>query len=236
MPVVTMSGTIASGAREIGRAVAALLEIDFVDQQLLVDAARRLGVPVNVMAEHDERCASFGERLSAILRSFLERSAAAGAGDPLMGSGGLEVLLGRSYGDLGAETASAEQERDDALYIKTLPAIIQELGRRANIVILGRGSQMILKDLPNALHALTLAPLELRIQRYAEREGITPEEACKKVHELDRARIAFHRKFFKVDPNDPSLYDLVIDTSRLSYAAAAEAIALAARAKKAAAS
>jgi hypothetical protein len=50
MPVVTMSGTIASGAREIGRAAASLLGTDYVDQQLLVDAARRLGVHMEVMA------------------------------------------------------------------------------------------------------------------------------------------------------------------------------------------
>src|SRR3972149_11926176 len=97
MPVVTMSGTIASGARETGWAVAASLGIDFVDQQLLVDAAKRLGVPVDVMAGRDERCPSFRERLAALLRSLLERSAA--GGDPLTGAGGLEVILGRTYAD-----------------------------------------------------------------------------------------------------------------------------------------
>ncbi|NIR00762.1 MAG: hypothetical protein GTN78_11275, partial [Gemmatimonadales bacterium] len=84
MPVVTMSGTIASGAREIGWAAASLLGTDFVDQQLLVDAARRLGVPIDVMADRDERCSSLSERLAAILSEFLERSAA--AGNPLTGA------------------------------------------------------------------------------------------------------------------------------------------------------
>jgi len=220
----------------VGLRVAELLGGDYVDQQIMVDAARRLGVSTETVAERDERCLGFRERMAHMLRSFLERSAAAGAGDPLMGSGGLEMLLGRTYTDLGADVGSDEQELDDSLYTKTITVIIQDLSQRDNIVILGRGSQMILKDLPHALHALTLAPLDLRIQRYAQREGITPEEACKKVQELDRGRIAFHRKFFKVDVNDPSLYDLVIDTSRLPYPAAAEVIALAARAKKSEAS
>jgi cytidylate kinase len=222
-----MSGTIASGAREIGWAVAASLRIDFVDQQLLVDAAKRLGVPVDVMAGRDERCTSFRERLAALLRSLLERSAA--GGDPLTGAGGLEVILGRTYADLARERE--EPEVSDALYMKTMTAIIRELGDRGEIVVLGRGSQMILRDLPGALHVLTLAPQELRIERLATREVISIEEATSRVHEGDRARAAFHRKFWKVDANDPSLFDLTLETSHLPFEVGVELVATAARAK-----
>ena len=227
MPVVTMSGTIASGASEIGRAAASLLGTDYVDQQLLVDAARRLGVPLEVMADRDERCSSFGERLSSMLRGFLERSAA--GGDPLTGAGGLEVLLGRTYEDMALERE--EPEVSDSLYMKTMTAIIRELGGRGEIVVLGRGSQMILHDLPGALHVLTLAPQELRIERLAAREGISVEEATQRVHDRDKARGDFHHKFWKVDVNDPSLYDVTLETSRLPYEAGAELVAGAARAK-----
>jgi cytidylate kinase len=223
-----MSGTIASGAREIGWAAAASLGVDYVDQQLLVDAARRLGVPVDVMAERDERCASFGERLAAMLRTFLERSAA--GGDPLTGAGGLEVILGRTYADMARERE--EQEVSDALYLKTMTAIIRELGDRGNIVLLGRGSQMILRDLPGALHVLTLAPQELRIERLVTREGISSEEAAHRVQDGDRARAAFHRRFWKVDVNDPSLYDMTLETSRLPLEVGADLVAAAARAKE----
>ena len=227
MPVVTMSGTIASGAREIGWAAAASLGIDFVDQQLLVDAAKRLGVPVDVMAGRDERCTSFRERLAAVLRIFLERSAA--GGDPLTGAGGLEVILGRTYADLARERE--EPEVSDALYMKTMTAIIRELGDRGNIVVLGRGSQMILRDLPGALHVLALAPQELRVERLATREGVSTEEATRRVQDGDRARAAFHRKFWKVDVNDPSLYDMTLETSRLPFEVGAELVVAAARAK-----
>ncbi len=225
MPVVTMSGTIASGAREIGRAAASLLGIDYVDQQLLVDSARRLGVPLDVMAKHDERCTGFGERLSSMLRGFLERSAA--GGDPLTGAGGLEVLLGRTYADMALERE--EPEISDSLYMKTMTAIIRELGDRGDIVVLGRGCQMILRDLPGALHVLTIAPEELRIERLAAREGMSVEDATQRVHDSDKARGTFHRKFWKVDVSDPSLYDITLETSRLSFEAGAELVAGAVR-------
>ena len=225
MPVVTMTGTIASGAREIGRAAASLLEVDYVDQQLLVDAARRLGVPVDVVADHDERCSGFGERLSATLRGFLERSAA--GGDPLTGAGGLELLLGRTYADMAEERG--EPEVSDSIHMKTMTAIICELGERGDIVVLGRGSQMILHDLPGALHVLTVAPEELRIERLAAREGISLEKAERRLQESDRARAGFYRKFWKVEVSDPSLYDITLETSRLPYEAGAGLVAAAAR-------
>jgi len=228
MPVVTVSGTMGSGAREVARLAADVLAIDYVDQEILVDAAQRLGVSARAVAQRDEHVRTFGERLASLLRTFLERSAAAGIGDPLMGAGGLEVLLARSYGDL---TKSAEHEVNDALYMKTVTAIIRELGQRGDIVILGRGSHLLLREHPTALHVLTLAPLEVHVQRFAQREGLSSQEAAKRVHDLDRGRAAFHHKFFKAEADDPGCYDLAIDTSRLSYEVAAQLVAEAARAR-----
>lgn len=228
MPVITISGSIASGAREVGQALAALLRIHYVDRQLLVEAARRCGVPVVTMAQRDERCASLGERLAAAVRSLLERSAA--GGEPLAGSG-LEFLLSRTYMELTAERGG--QELTDDLYLRTMTDLIRELAQGGNVVIVGRGSQMILRDLPGALHVLCLAPREVRIQRLALREGLDPEEAAHRLAEIDRARASFYHKFWKVDPDDPSLYDLTIETSRLPYPRAAEVVAAAARAVEA---
>jgi cytidylate kinase len=229
MPVVTMSGNIASGAREVGLLVARELGVDFVDQQLMVQAAQRCGVPVGTVAEHDERRASFKERMSSLLRTFLERSAASGA-DPLSGATGLEVILSRSYADMADEEG---KQISDQLYLNTMTSIINELAAGGKIVLLGRGSQMILKDVQGAVHVLCIAPQKLRAHRLAERDGMTTDDALKRASESDRGRSAFYRKFWKVDVEDPKLYDLTIDTSRLPFEAAAEVVAVAARAKTA---
>ena len=231
MPVITMSGNIASGAREVGIAAARLLGIDFVDQQLMVEAAQRCGVTLDTLAEHDERRGSLKERLAAMLRTFLERSAASGA-DPLSGAPGLDVLLSRTYAEMAAEQ---ESQLTDELYLKTVTVIIQELAARGDVVILGRGSQMILRDHPGVLHVLCIAPRELRAQRLAEREGIGLEEASRRTAESDRARAAFYQKFWKVDIRDPALYDLTLNTARMTYETAAELVAIAARARSGAA-
>jgi cytidylate kinase len=225
-----MSGNVASGAREVGQAVALLLGVDFVDQQLMLEAAQRCGVSVGVMAEHDERRAGFKERLSSIISTFLERSAAAGT-DPLSGATGLETVLSRTYADMAME--HEEAQLSDSAYLETMTAIIRELAASGAIVILGRGSQMILADHPRALHVQCVAPQKLRAHRLAERDGIGLEEAMRRTSESDRARDAFYHKFWKVDVGDPRLYDLTINTARLPYGIAAELVARAAPAKSA---
>jgi len=206
------------------------LGVDFVDQQLMVEAAQRCGVPVGTVAEHDERRASLKERMSSLLQRFLERSAAAGA-DPLAGATGLEVILSRSYAEMAGETE--EPQISDQLYLSTMTSIITELAASGSVVILGRGSQMILKEMPGATHVLCIAPRDLRAQRLAERDDIGLDEATKRVQESDRGQVAFYHKFWRVDLEDPRLYDLTIDTSGLSYETAAEMVSLAARAKAA---
>ena len=111
MPVITVSGGLASGAREVAQAVAAELRIDYVDQEIMVQAAGQLGVNVADVESRDERKSSMGERMASVLRTLMERSAAAGAADPLAG-GSLEMVLARRK---GREQAAASQQAIDAL-------------------------------------------------------------------------------------------------------------------------
>jgi cytidylate kinase len=226
MPVLTVTGTLGSGARELGQAVAARLDIDFVDQQILVNAARRLGVPVTSVAERDERPQSLSDRLSSILRNFLESSAA--TGDPLSGMGGLDTLLARSYSEMTADGEAIKGEVRDSDYLKAITTIVREVAAKGNVVILGRGSQVILKDSLGTLHVLAMAPHNICVERHAKREDIPLEKAAKAVQEANRALQAFHSRFLKVEVKDPSLYDLVVNLGRLSLGASASLVVTAA--------
>jgi len=227
MPVLTISGQAGSRAREIGRLTAQRLQIDYVDQEILVEAARQLGVPVESVVSLDERAASRGERLAAMFRRFLERSAAAGAGDPMLGAGGLDIVLGRTYGEAAA--AEGPQEVPDEMYISTLNGIVRELAARGDVVIIGRGSQVSLRDWPGATHVLLVAPHSYRVELIAQRDGLSAEDATKRVHEGDKGRSSFHQKFFKVSVDDPALYHLALNSARFSDEEAADLIAEVAR-------
>ncbi len=231
MPVITAAGTMGSGIRDIARAAAARLGIDYVDQEILVEAARRLAVPYRDVESHDERTRGLRERLADMFRNFLERSAAMGVGDPLMGSSGLEMVLARTYGE-AAEPPPNAPPLDDNRYIETLTGVIRELGNRRGIVILGRGSQAILRDIPGALHVAATAPLEYRVNVIMQRDEIGHDEALHRVQEADRNRAAFHRKFFKVDVENSCLYDIVLRSDRMTMIDASAIIADAAEARE----
>ena len=87
MPVVTMSGNIASGAREVGLLVARALCVDFVDQQLMVHAAQRCGIGGYAYA--GQSCISVQRILvhesvyQRFLDAFVARVKALKVGDPL---------------------------------------------------------------------------------------------------------------------------------------------------------
>jgi cytidylate kinase len=228
MPVITVSGTLGSGAREVAQAVAAEMQLDYVDQEILVEAARQLGVAVSAVESRDERPSSIGERLAGVMRTLMERSAAAGAADPL-GGGGLEMVLARSYGEAADLPESGGGQLDDERYLKTLSSVIRGVAKRGNVVILGRGSQAILHDAPETLHVYVAAPASVRIQGLVEREGMTPQDAERRVKQSDQYRQAFHRRYFKVDAENPCLYDLVIHGGRMSTQAAVKLVEIAAQ-------
>ena len=232
MPVITFSGTLGSGAREIAQLVARRLGLDYVDREILARTAQSLGVSVAAVEQRDERPATLGERVASMLTNFLERSAVAG-GDPALGPESLAVLLSRTYSEAVGERPSGPAELDERRYIRTITGAIEALAEGGNVVLVGRGSPVILRDRPGSLHVLTMAPLEMRAQRIVLREEIAVAEARRRVQESDRGRAGFHRKFFKIDADDPSLFDLVICTGRLSYEVGADLTVAAARALEA---
>jgi cytidylate kinase len=147
-----------------------------------------------------------------------------------MAGGGLETVLARSYGE-AAELATAGQSQgqlDDENYIRTLTSVIKGIAARGNVVILGRGSQAILQHEPGALHVWVAAPFEWRVSNLVLRDGISKQDAEKRIAKSDKDREAFHRHYFKVEPNAPALYDMGFNAARIDVHVAAKMIALAA--------
>ena len=231
MPVITVSGYLASGAREIALAAAAELGIEFVDQMILVEAARELGVSVAEMEQRDERTTSIGERLASVLNALMERSAAVGTFDPISGGGmGLETVLARTYGEAAELPSGGGGQLDEDRYIKTLTSVIKSVAARGNVVLLGRGSQAILRDAPETLHVYVAASKEWRIGNIVTNEGMSKQDAERRIDKSDANRQAFHRRYFKVEFNSPQQYDMAINAGHISRPVAAKMIAVAAAA------
>jgi len=228
MSVITISGNLGSGG-QIGQIVARRLGFDYVDREVLIEAARALGVSERVVASRDEESPppTLRERLVSFFQDFLERSAVAGVADPLMGIGSLETLMATTYREAAALPAASERELGDSRYKEAITSVMSELAAKGDVVIIGRGGQAILREHSRCLHVRTTAPVAVRVLRIAEREGLSAEEAKGRVEESDKARLDYHRKYFKIDPADPDLYDIVINMTHISEEDAAELIAAA---------
>jgi cytidylate kinase len=100
-----------------------------------------------------------------------------------------------------------------------------ELAGRDNVVLLGRGVQVVLKEFPGIFHARIVAPDELRIKQIASEQKLSERAARDLMHSQDTQRSALIQSIYKIDLNDFELYDMVINTADFTVEAAADLIA-----------
>ena len=74
------------------------------------------------------------------------------------------------------------------------------------------------------IHVGLLANIDHRVDVIMQREHFDREEAQSHVEEVDRARVAFVRKFFKVHPDEPTLYHMVLNMDKMEAKTAAAVI------------
>ena len=223
MPVITINGVIGSGTLEIGHLVAQNMGINYVDRYIFSEAARLVGSPIGQMIEKEQRVIPFREKVARFMQTVLERSAVAGAGaEPYFGRG-IEMLPAEAYTELVSDAASTSAVHDRA-FIEATTSVIKDLAAAGDVVIIGRGSNMILADTPGVVHVGLVAPMDVRIDTMSKREMFNLEEARAYSEELENARVTFYRKFFRINANDPTKYHLMLNIGRISQSTAAEII------------
>ncbi len=114
---------------------------------------------------------------------------------------------------------------DRPAYKSLFEALNIELAGRGNVLLLGRGAQVVLKDVPAVFHARIIAPEIIRVERVAARERLTSREAWHIVQNHGRRRKALIESVFRVDPNDYFFYDIIINTTHYTSETAAELLA-----------
>jgi len=106
---------------------------------------------------------------------------------------------------------------------KTAETILR-LADLGNVIILGRGANIITAKLRHVLHIRMIGSLERRIENMQRFEGLRIREATERVRQEDIGRERYVWKHFSKDIKDPLLYDLVINTDLVSQDEALEII------------
>ena len=222
MAVITLSGLAGGGARALGPIVAQKTGADYVDRLILASVAREVGATVEALHQREQRPPTRGERFSRVLQRILARSAVTGAGsDPYFGPG-IPTFLTEEYEDATQPTITRGHELEDEKYYAAIRGVIRDLAAQGNVVIVGRGAHVILRDVSSVLRVGIVARLEDRVRIIMARERLDEEQAQITIEARDQARALHFSQAFGLDaPDSPELYHLVINTSDvdLDYAA-----------------
>jgi cytidylate kinase len=118
------------------------------------------------------------------------------------------------------------------VYQKEVRRIICELADEGNMIIVGRGGQVILHNRPDVLHVRVIAPLKIRIARLMRMEHISKKAARARLKASRKTRARYFKKGYGVKLNDPLLYHLVINTGFLELSEAVNLVVKASRANE----
>jgi cytidylate kinase len=115
------------------------------------------------------------------------------------------------------------------VHLDRLQSVVYELAKKGNAVFLGRGSQLMLRAFDCALHVLVSGGKEPRIQRVMVEHQTDRAMAERIVDRSDNDKRRFLRFAFDEDWLNPGLYDLILNTDKLSVDSAVRMIIEAAK-------
>ena len=111
----------------------------------------------------------------------------------------------------------------DELFIKE-SELIKELAEKESCVIIGRCADFILKDNKNILKVFISGTMKDKIKRATEIYGINEKEAEKEINRINKLRANHYKYYTEKDWNNPSNYDICINSDSLGVENVAELI------------
>ena len=192
--IITISREFGTGARLIGREVAALLNYGYYDRALIEMAAEKSGLSEEFIERTEEKASN----------SFLFNLATA-------------AYLAS---DITAEYTVPVNDR--AFMVQS--DVIRDIARSGNGVIVGRCADYVLKDHPKLLRVFIYANKEDRINRIVNEYGQDPKNAESVLNKIDKGRANYHKFYTGTNWRSMENYDLCINTSKTGIQGAVMAI------------
>jgi cytidylate kinase len=181
---LTISREYGSGGGEIADIIAKELGWRLVDKDLISEISRTEKVSPSEVAAFDEKVDPWIHRITRTVWG--------------LGADGISVVAPVEMFD--AEKAASLAKR-----------IVTEAYNMGNCVIVGRGSQCILRNKPDAFHAFVYARWEDRVRKIQVR--VKPgTDVPALIRATDAQRVEYIRVHYKEKWMNPYLYDIMIDS------------------------
>ncbi len=196
--VVSISRTLGSGGEEIGRLISQELGYSYVDDEIIVNAAEKAGVSPETVEELEHS----QSRLAQIL----------GAMDTEPYRGLLSSAPPNFWSD------------SPVIYRDWIERVIRNTARRGQVVIVAHGSSIPLAGMSGLLRVLVTASLDTRVERLTGTDDHDEQQAQKAIEDSDRERARFFRRFYNLEEELPTHYDIVVNTDVLTVEEAAKVV------------
>lgn len=201
MAVITISRELGSEGDNIVEILCQALGHKRVDKAILTQIAEEAGVDVEAVLDMERSITSSPKLVSSEMTSLYRKQPTA---------------------------FKKKSALDNQTYARVLQEAMKRFAKEGNVIIVGRGGQMILRDWPTALHIRLYASPEVRVQRLMQRENISEPEAKRRVTRSDeQKRQSIRQMHNNADWTNLKYYHLAIDTARIPLEVAAKIIVLA---------
>jgi cytidylate kinase len=108
-------------------------------------------------------------------------------------------------------------------YLQLLLKVIGTIGRHGNAVLVGRGANFVLAP-ESTFRLRIIASKAFRAQKVAETFDIPVKEAERRILKTESDRRAFVQKYYHKNIEDPTYYDMVINTDHIPLEEAIECV------------
>jgi cytidylate kinase len=89
------------------------------------------------------------------------------------------------------------------------------------VILVGRGANVVTANMAQTFHLRLVGSIEQRTRRVQEVYHLEPHAALEFLKREDKGRRRYLQDHYHKDIEDPLLYDLVLNTDRITYADAA---------------
>jgi cytidylate kinase len=205
--IVAISHATGAGGDTIGRNVAERLGFRYIDEEIIARAAAKEGLDSAVVADAERR------------KSLLERIIADFSQAQLTLADGVGTVW-----DPEAAWGNPQYELR-----RIIVEAIHETAMQGDVVIVAHAASIPLAGRDDVLRVLITAALETRVHRVGRDTRRDEASAAKLVRQSDAGRADYFERFYRVERELPTHYDLVINTDKLSEDEAASIVVFAAR-------
>lgn len=210
MPVITVSRCSGLYTENLLENFAKKHNYAILSHEIIEEVAKKIDKPIEEIKNlyGMENFSSFSLFLSETLKNIRDASSIVLTGSQIDSPEFYPLYYPNVNKNVGKKSGSG-------IYFETLQKVILDVYERDNVIIIGRGAQVVLKDKPNVIHLRFEGDFEKSVDRVVKNDGLDKNKAECQIKKIDKNRAEYLSHFYDEDINNPSLYHLIVNVDKV---------------------